>query len=383
MTIRRRRMLAAAASAILAVAGFMTTAGPALAAAAAHRATGRDRPGYLTEPGRLYHVAGTSAKNLWAVGLSSNGSLIEHYNGKRWSLAEANSLGWFYNGVAVTSASNAWAVGGTNWFAPCQTVIEHWNGHAWSRVPTPTPDGSAVLTAVTATSATNAWASGYIGGGPGDAGVTIPLILHWNGHHWRQQAVHEPPNGGQFADVSAISASNAWAVGYWSNSSPNGALIEHWNGKKWTSLVTHAPTDGVLLQGVDAIAPNDVWAAGISDGVGVVQSLTEHWNGHSWHVVASPNPTGNTNLIGISGTSDSNVWAVGYTNSNGCDPDCGTAAFHFNGHKWTAVPSPTPSAGNLDAFLGVIALSGRDAWAVGSNNWASTIISHWNGKAWN
>jgi hypothetical protein len=208
-------------------------------------------------------------------------------------------------------------------------------------------------------------------------------MLHWNGRRWRQQQVHEPPNGGAFGGVAATSATNAWAVGSWATSSPNGALIEHWNGRKWTSVVTHAPAGGAALSAVTAISGNDAWAVGVTQGTGVYKSLIEHWNGHSWRVVKSPNPTGSTDLWAVSGTSYSNVWAVGYTNPNTCSPLCGTAAFHFNGHKWSVVASPNPPAGYLDAYLGVFALSARDAWTVGSTDWGTTLISHWNGKFWN
>jgi len=61
-------------------------------------------------------------------------------------------------------------------------LIEHWNGTAWKRVPSPTPDtpknlpmGPKVLTSVAATSATNAWAVGYYFNGAANQA----LALHW------------------------------------------------------------------------------------------------------------------------------------------------------------------------------------------------------------
>ncbi|HXP19427.1 MAG TPA: hypothetical protein VN840_07260 [Streptosporangiaceae bacterium] len=45
-----------------------------------------------------------------------------------------------------------------------QTLIEHWNGKAWSHVPSPNPAGSTysnVLDGVASSSSTNAWAVGY------------------------------------------------------------------------------------------------------------------------------------------------------------------------------------------------------------------------------
>jgi hypothetical protein len=55
--------------------------------------------------------------------------------------------------------------------------VVHWDGTAWRRVPSPSPGTFASLSGVAATSATNAWA---VGGA--DAGKT--LILHWNGTAW-------------------------------------------------------------------------------------------------------------------------------------------------------------------------------------------------------
>jgi hypothetical protein len=46
------------------------------------------------------------------------------------------------------------------------------------------------------------------------------------------------------------------------------------------------------------------------------------------------------------------------------------------------VPSPNPSNANLNAFQGVAAISKQDAWAVGSTDWSTTLVAHWNGKTW-
>ena len=86
--------------------------------------------------------------------------------------------------VAATSVRNAWAVGG----GP-RTVILHWNGTAWKRVPSPSLAGS--LSSVAAISGGDAWAVGDTSTQPGRG---APLILHWNGKAWRR--VPSPnPNG--------------------------------------------------------------------------------------------------------------------------------------------------------------------------------------------
>lgn len=333
---------------------------------------------YPSWPGRLYHVAAVSAKDVWAVGIGGTGGQIAHWNGSSWTdylFSEG------FQGVSAPSATDVWAVGGTGWFYPVQTLADHWNGKSWTQVPTPTPGGSAWLNAVAATRRTNAWAVGCICGGPGALGNPVPLIEHWNGRKWSVQRFQEPADGGEFLAVSAISARDAWAVGFSGGGANAQTLIEHWNGRRWYRLTSYANQYGEgVLQGVAVVGPDDIWAVGYSQLTGVYDSLILHWNGRRWHVVSSPNPTGQTNLWDVSASSATNVWTVGYTNPN--YGVAGTAAFHWNGKRWTAVPAPNPPDDFLDALTSVVAISPSDAWAVGTTDWYSTIIEHWNGKSW-
>jgi hypothetical protein len=67
------------------------------------------------------------------------------------------------------------------------------------------------------------------------------------------------------------------------------------------------------LLGMTAISATDVWAVGdYTNSLGYEQTLTEHWDGTSWSVVSSPNVgTGYNYLEGVAAVSANNVWAVG------------------------------------------------------------------------
>jgi hypothetical protein len=391
-------ILAAAAGVTLAAFGAGWSAGAAGTGAPRSLGPPPGASAPATQPaegGRFYGVAATSSGNAWAVGLQGSESLIMRWSASpsgvyRWRVSFTKPVGYFI-GVAATSASNAWAVGGTNWFSPSQTLAEQWNGKTWTRMPTPTPGGTGYFEGVAATSPSNAWAVGLIGPGPGIPSATTPLIEHWNGKVWTQARIAEPADGGQFGAVTAISASNVWAVGQTGESSEGSGqttLIEHWNGRAWTRVPSpNRPGNFSELTGVAATGPDDAWAVGTSGSGpgGSYQSLMLHWNGHKWALVASPNPTGQTDLIRVAAASPDDAWAVGYTNPNVCGnggPQCGTAAFHWNGSRWAAVPSANPPAGYLNAFEGVVIVSADNAWAVGTTDWASTLIEHWNGRAW-
>ena len=74
--------------------------------------------------------------------------------------------GFVGSDVAATSPRNAWAVGsigpgpGINPGRGTKTLIEHWNGKTWKRVPSPSPGPAAQLLGVAATSPYDAWSAG-------------------------------------------------------------------------------------------------------------------------------------------------------------------------------------------------------------------------------
>lgn len=65
-----------------------------------------------------------------------------------------------------------------------------------------------------------------------------------------------------------------------------------------------------------------------------------------------------------------------------CDPQCVTVIEHWNGAAWTRVTSPDPPSVYLNNLLGVSAAGTASAWAVGSTDYANTLIARWNGTAW-
>jgi hypothetical protein len=244
--------------------------------------------GGSSTPNDLEAVTSTSATNAWAVGYYYNGSagrtLVEHWNGKAWKVQTSPDVGSDSNqlfGVAATSATNAWAVGVYNNGTADQTLVEHWNGKSWMVTKSPDPSGSAGandLFGVAATSATSAFAvGGYFNG-------TAPqnLVEHWNGKAWKVQMSPDPggsstPNG--LEAVTATSATNAWAVGYPYNGTAFQTLVEHWNGKGWkvqTSPDVGGASSDNQLWGVTATSATNAWAVGTRDNGIVNSTLVEH-----------------------------------------------------------------------------------------------------------
>ncbi len=108
-------------------------------------------------------MTAVAPNDVWAVGLTDGGTLELNWTGSSWVEYPVATANGYFNGVASTSARNVWAVGGTNWFSPSQTLADRWNGTSWTRVATPNPAGGGYFNAVTATSTSNAWAVGLVG----------------------------------------------------------------------------------------------------------------------------------------------------------------------------------------------------------------------------
>ena len=232
-----------------------------------------------------------------------------------------------FSGVAALSSCNAWAAGYYDNGTADQTLIEHWNGTAWSQEPSPNPGGSAndnVLGGVAATSSSNAWAVGHyctFSCATPPSALDQTLIERWHGTAWSR--VPSPNPGGSVNDnvlsgVAATSSSNAWAVGWYERSgTPPQTLIEHWNGTAWRQVSSPNPGGSGhlnLLDGVAATSSSNAWAVGYYDIGATPQTLIEHWNGTAWRQVSSPNPGGSANdnfLYGVAATSPANIWAVG------------------------------------------------------------------------
>src|SRR5215467_7712473 len=93
-------------------------------------------------------------------------------------------------GTAVLSPCDAWAVGQAVGNGATSTLIEHWDGAAWTVVASPSPGNGAAarLQSVRADSAGDVWAVGsYF-----DGTTTFTLILRWDGHAWTQATSPNP-----------------------------------------------------------------------------------------------------------------------------------------------------------------------------------------------
>ncbi len=274
-------------------------------------------------------------------------TLILRWDGAVWSRAASPNPGGARNaaalfGVAALSPRSAWAVGSYSNGNVRRSLILRWNDAAWTQVPSPNPGGPAHdtrLTSVAVVSARDAWAAGYY---QTARAFRRTLILHWNGKSWTQVPSPNPggpSHGNLLFGVTATSASNAWAVGYDTTSSGATTLILHWNGTSWGRIQSPDKATGAApridhLQGVTATSADNAWAVGYYQLSGAgFYTLILHWNGRFWHAQPSPDPAGDNDfLIGVAATSADSAWAVGGSVDE-LNQQQGLV-LHWNGTSW-------------------------------------------------
>ena len=192
--------------------------------------------------------------------LNDSRSLTQHWDGTAWTTVQSpnpgttagctnGNTGNFLNAVAAVDTDNVWAVG---FSFTCTSLLKpmvlHWNGTSWSVVPTPklNTNDNAALNGIVALAADNIYAVGYK---PATNGAVQTLIEHFDGSAW---TVVPSPNanntGNVLASVSANSPDDVWAVG--DQVAPGievRTLALHFDGSAWSVVPTPNRVSGSQL----------------------------------------------------------------------------------------------------------------------------------------
>lgn len=289
----------------------------------------------------------------------------------------------------VISPTDVWAVGTHDHrrFPHASTLYaSHWDGTAWTTYPTPNPGQFFnQVWDIDAISSTDVWAVGSysdIADGPSHT-----LVLHWDGATWSESSSRDVGTAGSsLSGVTAISPSDIWAVGSVSEGEAfqGTSLTEHWDGQRWRVVRSPNVTgaDGTFLAAVTAVTSDDVWAVGSSHTPGLAEPVAVHWNGSKWKIEPTDDPDHYGGyLTSVYAAAPDDVWAVG-TNYHVYQH---VLFEHWDGIRWTAVDAPTP--GKATFTNSIEGTSSTDIWAVGQE-WAKgrsedpLLIEHWDGTAW-
>jgi hypothetical protein len=344
-------------------------------------------PGSTSGPDELNAVSCLSATGCVAVGQSTSAktstsrTLIESWNGTAWSVVPSrnrgpSTTGNVLYGVSCVSSADCTAVGNYG----KKTLIESWNGTTWSAVASPDGPSHNVLTGISCVSATSCMAVGFAG--------LKTLAESWNGTAWSIVPSRNPAPSGYASylhGVSCVSASSCVAVGSYDDAGPADTLVESWDGSTWSVVPTPSLGSSTVnsLAGISCVSASSCMAVGnqeVPDDPN--QTLAESWNGATWSVVPTPDTTVNDDnfLAGASCLTASDCTAVGWSdNSNGVGGATSTLIESWNGSAWSVVTSPNRASASLGNQLnGVSCVSASRCTAAGwydsSHDFPRTLV---------
>ncbi|HEY2669380.1 MAG TPA: hypothetical protein VGJ07_03275 [Rugosimonospora sp.] len=270
-----------------------------------------------------------SATDGWIVGgqyvNATRGGLYPqpfsaHWDGHRWTtvpLPPSPHLGQTIalpTQVAALSPTDVWAVGAeTVGLTTTGSLVEHWDGSQWSVVPNPASNAArSILTAMKAISASDVWA---VGRQVTADGAIVPLVERYDGTAWHLVDVPFGSPASELSGISATGPDDVWVVG--ADTAPDSGgfaepLVEHFDGTSWAAFPDPAGIGNVELNGVYAATPTDVWVTEYVPDHTAVGML--HYDGRTWTQVPWPAPAEYGEYswaMSIDGTGPNDVWALG------------------------------------------------------------------------
>jgi hypothetical protein len=191
--------------------------------------------------------------------------LVEHFDGTKWSVVptpqfkgETVSL----QAIAAISDTDIWVTGVSSTSTP---VIMHFDGQQFSVVPFPVSNKTD-LSGLAAIATDDVW----VVGASANATTGATLAAHWDGKAWTVVPSPNLTTNNSLGAVAAISSTDVWAAGCAPCGFDTGVgqvfLVEHWDGKQWTINPTPLVGQGDIPRSILAFASGSVYVAGTSTG---------------------------------------------------------------------------------------------------------------------
>jgi hypothetical protein len=300
-----------------------------------------------------------------------------------------------FNSVSCASSSSCFAVGnsttGSGLTAVDSPLIDHWDGHRWWPLATPSAPNS-FLNAISCPTTSFCLAVGSVQRAGTDNNNYF--AEKWSGGQW---SIATPPgvaitDDGRLQGVACLSSKDCNAVGDFSYTDPvttdtdTDAIIGHYNGKSWSAAAITGPFSTIgdtQLYGVSCATAT--WC--VADGYltrGVVLTTT---NQKTWKADTKLGPAANSNLIDVSCLKPRSCTAVG-----SYDPSSSTLGELIDtgvGPNFTAhVLDLKSTKTTLTAALSIACRSSQDCLIAayksvsqGSSGTVSALAQRWNGHA--
>ncbi len=335
--------------------------------------------------GLLFSVAASSPGNAWAVGEAfDQAPLIEHWDGVKWQVTSSPQLsgkGGYLQVIAIVTPDDIWAIGEqfprempgggpAGEVSGSTALIEHWDGKNWTLVASPEskpdPQSATVVNSITVISAHDIWIAGAWVNHGLNPNTQTALLEHWDGQKWTrvldESALEQDTSAGAILSSTVNAGGQVLAGGTQiGNDQVYHAYLERWDGQQWhkvdtSSLGLHATN----ITALSAVSNSDMWAivekVTTSGGSSLLRTI-EHWNGTTWQQISAPGwlVGKNLNTWRILALGPRNVWVMNASPS---------VLAHWDGTAWHQVKLPDTEL-HLNTFVTGFTVSAGATWVVG------------------
>jgi hypothetical protein len=186
--------------------------------------------------------------DVWGFGTTADGNQTPwavHYNGKNWFPVPIPVTPYQASGSA---AAGDW-VTGTVPAQPTRVEVLHWNKGAWRNVPLPAisvPAGEQMRPGlIAAASPATVWATVFLYS-PTVEGRVTTVLLHWNGRAWSKLPL---PKGVVAYGLASDGHGGFWVASYTVNKPgviPAGLMMYHYSYGRWTRVAAPVKSGFVI-----------------------------------------------------------------------------------------------------------------------------------------
>ncbi|HEX6799140.1 MAG TPA: hypothetical protein VF116_15630, partial [Ktedonobacterales bacterium] len=259
--------------------------------------------------------------------------------------------------ISMVSARDGWAVGQVwdpaHQDRPPQVLMMHFQDCQWRQAGLNT--APAQLTDVAMTSPADGWAVGVTlrpeDISPMWIGEHI-LLLHYHDGTWQPVALPGNPDA-LGAKIRMVSPNDGWLLVDGGKSHPTpyapaySYSLYHYDGTTWSARPMLFETPSMILSDI-AAGPDVLWIVGYETGASSGGIIARYHAGKwmTWGGAIAGDAT--IALYAVALSSPDSVWAIGTHSSS-----AGIAAYHFDGHIWSLIPTrtPTPTLGSYSATV--------------------------------
>jgi hypothetical protein len=310
----------------------------------------------------LVGVAASAANDVWAFGaVEGSGVELERFDGTQWTSFPTHHLpkGSSWWDIRSRGPGDVWAVAQTR----SGPYVAHWDGKAWSVVPSPTVDGQ--LLGVAPLSDGSVWAAGN----QSDGSPLMEELDRKTGQFQIDTHIFNPSTASSFQAIAGVASDSLFAGGLME--SPTTALLEqHVAGTPTWVNVSGQPSPD-FVSSIAARSRSDAWVVGPCCGATDMAPFVEHWNGATWNLVPPPQ-SGTVWLQHVDAPEHSRyTWVAGLNYDTGS-----TFVERYDGMRWQnlALPNAEIFAGSINSLTSVP--GSHDEWAVGYYRPSPSVVQN-------